>query len=146
MLQKFSNGHTDLLSICAHLEHIADTLLAEPNTLKCEGVANSLLPILNKAYRYEEDFLFPWLIKTYADNTALGKSLTRLYFEHLEDEAYAGEVVEMLQLICAQKQFEAETAGYMFRGFFEGLRRHVAFEQDYLYGLISSRNPNVHSA
>jgi hemerythrin-like domain-containing protein len=120
--------------------------LAEPNTLKCEGVANSLLPILNRAYRYEEDTLFPWLTKKYGDNTVLGKSLTRLYFEHLEDEAYAGEVVEMLQLICAQKQFEAETAGYMFRGFFEGLRRHVAFEQDYLYGLISSQHPSERSA
>ncbi len=146
MLQRVSNGHAGLLCICNHLEHIADTLPHRPDYDKCDSVAASLVPVLYNACRYEEDFLFPWLISTYDNNSRLKESLTRLYFEHVEDEAYAGEVVEMLNLISAQKQFEAETAGYMFRGFFEGMRRHIAFEKDHLYHLFSTQHPPEQSA
>jgi hypothetical protein len=140
MLQKFSTGHAELLYICSTLEDIADSLLPQPDTVRCYGVAGNLLPVLAKAYRYEEDFLFPWLAKTYGTDAGLGKSITRLYFEHLEDEAYASEVVEMLRTIGSHKRFEAETAGYMLRGFFEGMRRHIAFEQDHLYRLINQQH------
>lgn len=141
MLNDFSYGHVQLLSICAHLEDIADTLLSRTDTGKCDRIADNLPPLLTGVCRFEEDVLFPWLSATYAENARIGKSLTRLYFEHLEDQAYAAEVAEMLRQISAQRRFDTETAGYMFRGFFEGMRRHIAFEQDHLYHLISLQNP-----
>lgn len=141
MLDRFSRGHAQLLSLCAHLEDIADTLLSLTDTGKCDRIADSLPTLIASVCRYEEDVLFPWLNTNYSQHAGIGKSLTRLYFEHLEDQAYAGEVAEMLRQIGAQKRFETETAGYMFRGFFEGMRRHIAFEQDHLYHLISYQNP-----
>jgi hemerythrin-like domain-containing protein len=145
-MQKFMDGHAELLSICDHLEHIADTLPHRPDYKKCSSVAANLVPILHDACRYEEDILFPWLTLTYRQNLQLRDSLTRLYLEHVEDSAYAEEVVEMLNLISAQERFEGETAGYMFRGFFEGMRRHIAFERDHLYHLFITPYPHGPSA
>ena len=63
----------------------------------------------------------------------------RLKAEHREDMSYGEEVAEALLMVGTQRPVPgAEALGFMLRGFFGALRRHVAFEGDYV-GVIAVR-------
>nr|WP_312891188.1 hypothetical protein [Mesorhizobium silamurunense] len=58
-------------------------------------------------------------------------STRRLRAEHVEDQCFGDEVAETLVAIGHGDPIEpAEVVGFMLRGFFEGLRRHIAFERE----------------
>ena len=76
--------------------------------------------------------MFPWIERTFRGDPTLGATLERLKYEHCEDECFAEELTEMLERLGAADQtVNAETAGYMLRGFFTSLRRHVGFEREF---------------
>ncbi|WP_306283116.1 hypothetical protein [Mesorhizobium sp. LMG17149] len=57
--------------------------------------------------------------------------------EHVEDECFAAEVTEILLAIGHGETIDnAEAIGFMLRGFFEGLRRHIAFEREHVLPMI----------
>lgn len=125
-------AHEEQLSLCGELEEIADSLPGNINRQKCIYAAKALGPLIKGVHHYEESILFPWL-ETGSRNAAhLRETLDRLKFEHCEDECFAEELTDALLKLGSGSAVNMEAVGYMLRGFFEGMRRHIAFEREYL--------------
>lgn len=124
------------LALCDALENIADSLPDSLDNQVCLQVAGSIYPIIRSAHAFEEQKLFPVLA---ASDTSLDllHTLDRLHGEHWEDESFSGEITEALREFVAGRETNSEKLGYMLRGFFGGLRRHIAFEQEAL-GLFAA--------
>lgn len=134
-LDWLAGAHREQLLLCDALEEIADSLPDRVNRQKCIYAAKMLGPLIHGLHRYEEQVLFPYLAARAAGDGALGRTLDRLKFEHCEDECYAEELVDtLLALGSGTTVVNAEAAGYMLRGFFESIRRHIAFEREHLIG------------
>jgi len=132
-LDWLKKAHDAQLTLCAALEEIADSLPANINRQKCIYAAKSLIPLVNGVHRYEEETVFPLLERQASDNNELASSIARLKFEHVEDECFAEELTDTLtRLGSGDGTVNAEAAGYMLRGFFESIRRHIAFEQQFM--------------
>lgn len=117
------------LVLCRALESIADDLPGSVNKQACLHVANSIFPVIKSAHDFEEKALFPVL---FADlkSDAFKQTLERLHEEHWEDESFAEELTEALKEFVAGRDRNTDKLSYMLRGFFEGLRRHIAFEKE----------------
>ena len=130
-LDWLKRAHDAQLTLCEALEEIADSLPANINRQKCIYAAKSLIPLVNGIHRYEEETVFPLLERMASGD--LAESITRLKFEHVEDECFAEELTDTLtRLGSGDGAVNAEAAGYMLRGFFESIRRHIAFEQQFM--------------
>lgn len=128
LLERLNGAHAELLAICDRLEGIADSL---PNTLnirQCREAAGELVPVVTRAHRIEEEEVFP-AIAGAARTAALQKTLDHLRTEHCEDECFAEELADALQQ-AGEGKVQPETLGYMLRGFFEAMRRHINFERE----------------
>lgn len=126
------SAQAEQLALCRELEDIADSLPSAVNRQKCIFAAQALGPLIKMAHTYEENVFFPWLETRSLPGEDLDTTLTRLKFEHFEDECYAEELVDTLLRLGRGDQVNMEATGYMLRGFFEALRRHIAFERDHL--------------
>ena len=124
--------HEEQLALCGELEEIADSLPANINRQKCIYAAKALGPLIKGAHHYEESILFPWLETGGSASQHVRETLDRLKFEHCEDECFAEELTDALLKLGSGSPVNMEAVGYMLRGFFEGLRRHIAFEREYL--------------
>lgn len=132
-LDWLAGAHREQLLLCDALEEIADSLPASVNRQKCIYAAMVLGPLIHGLHRYEEEVLFPHLTARTKGNALLAETLKRLKFEHCEDECFAEELVDtLLKLGSGTPDVNIEAAGYMLRGFFETIRRHIAFERDHL--------------
>ncbi|HEV7305719.1 hemerythrin domain-containing protein [Ensifer sp.] len=130
-----ARAHEEQLALCHCLEEIADSLPADIDRQKCVYAAKVLEPMIREMHASEESLVFPWIERTFRADPTIGATLERLKYEHCEDECFAEELTEMLERLgAADETVNAETAGYMLRGFFTSLRRHVAFEQECLRG------------
>ncbi|WP_077960948.1 hemerythrin domain-containing protein [Ensifer adhaerens] len=133
-----ARAHEEQLALCNCLEEIADSLPAEIDRQKCVYAARVLEPLIREMHSGEENLVFPWIERTYRGDPTLGATLERLKYEHCEDECFAEELTEMLERLgAADETVNAETAGYMLRGFFTSLRRHVGFEQECLRSITA---------
>ena len=130
-------AHEEAMTLCDRLEEIADSL---PNTVdhrKCSVVAEALAPLLRSIHRYEEEIVFPIFETKAAGRFDPGGTVARLKTEHLEDESYADELTEALvRLGSGSSALTPDAIGFMLRGFFESMRRHIAFERDHVLGVI----------
>ena len=127
----FSKGHRNLLSLCDQLEEIADSLPDQINRQKCLYAARALGPLIRTIDKFEEDELFPQIESKMPDVAATPQTLTRLRFDHCEDECFAEELSEALHNLGEDRaDINMEATGYMLRGFFEALRRHIAYENE----------------
>jgi hemerythrin-like domain-containing protein len=132
-LDWLKKAHDTQLTLCEALEEIADSLPANINRQKCMYAAKSLIPLVNGVHRYEEEAVFPLLEQAATGNRDLTETIVRLKFEHVEDECFAEELTDTLtRLGSGDGTVNAEAAGYMLRGFFESIRRHIAFEQQFV--------------
>ncbi|MBW8446786.1 MAG: hemerythrin domain-containing protein [Arenimonas sp.] len=125
-------AHEEQLALCGELEEIADSLPANVNRQKCIYAAKSLGPLIKGVHHYEENILYPWLESSSQNLEHLRETLDRLKFEHFEDECFAEELTDALLKLGSGSAVNMEAVGYMLRGFFEGIRRHIAFEREYL--------------
>ncbi|MCL6707802.1 hemerythrin domain-containing protein [Pseudomonas sp. R2.Fl] len=125
-------AHAEQLALCGELEDIADSLPASINRQKCIYAAKALGPLIRGIHHYEETVLFPWLDARGDAGDDLRPTLDRLRFEHFEDECFAEELTDALLKLGAGDAVNMEAVGYMLRGFFEGMRRHIAFETEHL--------------
>ena len=134
-------AHREKLQLCDALERIADAL-PSVDRVKCLGTANVLVPLLRSIHRYEETIVFPAYEAAVQGSNASVASIPRLRAEHVEDECFADEVTEILLAIGHGATVEnAEAIGFMLRGFFESLRRHIAFEREHVLPLIGIPDP-----
>lgn len=126
-------AHLDQLALCDRLEEIADSLPSQVNRQKCIYAARALGPMIRGLHRFEEDVVFPLVAEQRADDPDITATLNRLRFEHCEDECFSEELTEALHDLGAGKtDINIEAIGYMLRGFFEAMRRHIAFESEHL--------------
>jgi hypothetical protein len=131
-LEWLYRAHEEQLALCQELEDIADSLPASVNRQKCIYAAKALGPLIKGIHHYEETVLFPYLQASPDANDHLATTLERLKFEHCEDECFAEELTDALLRLGSGTRVNMEAVGYMLRGFFEGLRRHIAFEREHL--------------
>lgn len=137
MASLFSRSCADQLALCDTLEEIADSLPDSIDKQVCIHTARALGPVINRAHRAEEDIIFPALEQL--DTIVLDPKATleRLRIEHAGDEFFAEELVEVLLSYGSGSPLQSpEATGYMLRGFFEALRRHIAFESELLGPII----------
>ncbi|MEQ9491404.1 MAG: hemerythrin domain-containing protein [Alphaproteobacteria bacterium] len=132
-LDKMIGHATALLDLCDQLERIADMLPVMADTRECLCLAEELIQTVQAAHHFEESCFFNVAREMIGQSDTLNGVIERLCEEHLEDQCFAEEVRDtMIVLSKGPAVREAETAGYLLRGFFGQLRRHVAFEHDYL--------------
>lgn len=124
------HAHQEQLALCGELEDIADSLPANVNRQKCIYAAKALGPLIRGVHHYEETVLFPLIASRLGHDYA--ETIDRLKFEHCEDECFAEELTDSLLKLGAGAAVNMEATGYMLRGFFEGMRRHIAFEREFL--------------
>lgn len=119
------------LALCDALEEIADDLPTNVDHQACLHIAKNIFPIIKRAHEFEETKLFPMLSNSnyQVDPKAI---LDRLHSEHWEDENYALELQEALvEFATNSPTSNPEALGYMLRGFFASLRRHIAAEKEF---------------
>lgn len=133
-------AHATKLALCDRLEAIADGLPSSVSRVESESVARSIGPLLESAHRFEENAVFPLCETLSGGSLSVASSLERLRAEHREDASFGEEVAEALLQFGGRDQpmLCAETLGFMLRGFFGALRRHIAFERDYI-GMVTER-------
>ncbi|WP_299861515.1 hemerythrin domain-containing protein [uncultured Hoeflea sp.] len=126
-------AHKEQLLLCDRLEEIADSLPDSVNRQKCIYAARALGPMIRGVHRFEEDVIFPMVAERLKSHEDIEATLNRLRFEHCEDECFAEELTEALHALGAgSAEINIEATGYMLRGFFEAMRRHIAFESEHL--------------
>lgn len=138
LVNLFGRGCADQLVLCDTLEQIADSLPDQVDRQVCIHTARALGPLINRAHRMEEDMLFPAVEQ--AEDVMFNPEamLERLRIEHAGDECFAEELTEVLMSYGAgEPMHNAEATGYMLRGFFEALRRHISFEQELLAPFVN---------
>jgi len=131
LVELFEAGHAELLSLCNELERIANDLPINADKAACLRLGQTAAAVTTKAHRLEEDVLFPALLVARPHLRELSAAIERLRLDHRGDDYHAEEVQDaLLALAAGQKQMSADAIGYLLRGFFEGQRRHVAFERE----------------
>ncbi|WP_018688462.1 hemerythrin domain-containing protein [Ahrensia kielensis] len=121
--------------LCNQLETIADELPRRVDNQQCLLAAQKVYPVVMAAHSFEENELFPALMKADPSNAHLATTIERLHGEHWEDESFAHEISDTLKSFVAGREKNIDKLSYMLRGFFEGLRRHIAFEKEMLSSL-----------
>lgn len=129
-------AHREQLLLCDRLEEIADSLPDGVNRQKCIYAARALGPMIRGVHRFEEEVVFPMIAEQLKNDDKIEATLNRLRFEHCEDECFAEELIEALHdLGAGNADINVEAIGYMLRGFFEAMRRHIAFESEHLLSM-----------
>lgn len=121
--------HKLQLQLCDTLEFIADGLPDSVDRRLVRQVIAILDHGLEPHFRAEETFLFPLLRERGTNDHSLIAALDQLEMEHLRDEDISAELVEELRQLAEHGNARnPDMLGYMLRGFFEGQRRHIAWE------------------
>ena len=132
-LEMISRDHREHLGLCDKLEEIADSLPNSIDRHACTCAALALRYRVGVHHAVEEEALFPLLRARIGNDIVFRRTLLRLQDEHRMDEGHCDEVLELLtSLSTGNPPDNAEAAGYLLRGLFESMRRHIAFEEDYL--------------
>lgn len=125
--------YQEQLDICTRLEDLADSLGGKINGHACQAIAADIRRSMVFLHRFEEDVLHVMLASRMGDSEGNDQTFERLSDEHLSDQGYAEEIIELLaQLQQKPEKIDPERAGYMLRGFFETVRRHTRFELEYV--------------
>ena len=134
-------GHLDSLDgLCRDLEAIADELPTSVNVQTSLVVARSILPIINSAHKFEEEHIYPILLDAIRNGTTLKDEIERLKSEHWVDEDYGEEICLALKdFVATQNPAKAESLSWMLRGFFESMRRHIAFEHAVILPVVRKK-------
>ncbi|WP_429814140.1 hemerythrin domain-containing protein [Ensifer sp. B1-9] len=135
MQQRFSEHHElgqayrDLLSLCDRLETLADSIPRRIDAASCRVIMAELPEKLRRVHALEEMILFP-AVEDQRTGEDRGALIARLRAEHDQDDRAAIELVRVLRAVLDNRaSLNWDAIGYMLRGFFETVRRHVATER-----------------
>jgi hemerythrin-like domain-containing protein len=118
---------------CDNLELLADLLPDGVEPGDCLLIAQNIVPLIQRAHDYEEHVVYPRIVADRTVPTEIKDSLERLKFEHIGDEDYSCDLsLALRDFIIDRGSVSVDSLAWMLRGFFEGLRRHVAFEREHL--------------
>ncbi|MVA97429.1 hemerythrin domain-containing protein [Nitratireductor sp. CAU 1489] len=131
-------AHGFKLDLCHALERIADNLPDNIDRMECLRIANILAPAIRQIHACEEKDIFPAYAAALAvSSDADMETLRRLKAEHVEDQCFADEVTDTLLGIGHGRGIDnAEAVGFMLRGLFETMRRHIAFERAHILPIL----------
>lgn len=126
---------------CDRLETIADLLPDGVDSRDCLLMAQNIVPLVKRAHEFEEGQVYPLLLSQPGISVQMKETLERLRFEHLGDEEFASDLcLSLRQFVTARENCNVESLAWMLRGFFEGLRRHIAFEREHLLPLVERQS------
>lgn len=126
-------------AMCLELENIADGLPNQIDAHSCLSTAQQLLPLVKLAHGFEEEQLFPALLARPASADGLPETIERLKFEHWGDEDFAEQVYHQIRAYVAKPEPSlVEPLAWTLRGFFQSMRRHIAFEREFLLPILKS--------
>jgi hemerythrin-like domain-containing protein len=126
---------------CDHLEVLADLLPDRIDNQDCLHLAQNILPLVMRAHAFEEQVVFPYLESNPDLPESARQSFDRLKYEHFGDESFAQDLcISLKEFVTHRETSNPDTLSWMLRGFFDGVRRHVAFEQALLLPLIEVRS------
>jgi hemerythrin-like domain-containing protein len=129
-LDVLAQEHRFQAEVCNGLERIADGLPDEADRRLCQRIISCLRYDLPLHHRDEEEGLFPLLRRRAAPGDSIHGVLDHLERDHSTDEGFSEEVIESLELLArGEKLANPDMVGYMLRGFFEGYRRHIHWEE-----------------
>ncbi len=139
-LERLAQAHAFHAGVCDMLEQIADSLPDEVDPLQCRQALTCLQLELPLHHKDEEVGLFPLLEKRAKPKDKIGEHLAQLSLEHATDESFADELSHELEsLSLGERPHNPNMLGYMLRGFFEGYRRHLHWENTVLLPLARKR-------
>jgi hypothetical protein len=137
-------AHRLLLALCDDLEAIADSLPRHVILKDCIDAAQTLGRLIRDVHAYEETTLFPALLERFTASPEIQPAIDRLKAEHVADECYADDLAEkLLYLGKGGKDVNFEALAYMLRGFFDAMRRHVAYERDHFSAALEALRGNA---
>ncbi|MCC2095700.1 MAG: hemerythrin domain-containing protein [Hyphomicrobiales bacterium] len=136
--------HARKLHLCEELEAIADSLPDRASPQSCLAAARNMVQTVREAKEFEELQLWPVLRQLRPEDSRLEACLARLHHEHVEDESYAEEIAAVLTDwgMCVGER-SGEATGYMLRGFFGAVRRHIAFERDHIVPFLLDKTETL---
>ena len=140
-------AHRLLLALCDDLEAIADSLPRHVVESDCVVASETLGRLIREVHAYEEKTLFPAVVERFPASPDIASAIDRLKAEHLADECYADDLAEqLLHLGNGRQDVNIEALAYMLRGFFDAMRRHIAYERDHfsaaLEAMLGNPDPN----
>ncbi|GKX34726.1 MAG: hypothetical protein MnENMB40S_23440 [Rhizobiaceae bacterium MnEN-MB40S] len=129
--------HDLQMELCDVLESIADLLPDRHDRRLCAELSRALVPMIIRLHRFEEDVLFSTALHRSSAAESVSRVIKRFRGEHSEDEFRMEELSELLCELGRERQPEnPEAAGYLLRSVFEAVRRHCAYEREYLSSLL----------
>ncbi|WP_424983426.1 hemerythrin domain-containing protein [Maritalea sp. S77] len=147
MLDGFDAHQRQMESLCSRLELIADLLPDQADPTLCKFTSDSMMSTLSDAQSFEENELFPMLEVLGHLEPEMDRLVEQLRDEHYEDLCFAEEVRDNLaSMIQGEPTQTANATGYMLRGFFEKLRRHMAYERHLTAPLRQKKAPGTPDA
>ncbi|HEY9013134.1 MAG TPA: hemerythrin domain-containing protein [Devosia sp.] len=128
------------VALCNELERIADSLPDRVDPQACRSVAKTLPETMEAVQAAEEKLLFPQVLaKSRHGHQDL---IEKLRLQQVADLCSAEEVQqELLLLAGGQPSLAPEALGYLLRGFFDGVRRHVLHSKELLDVLDDASRP-----
>ncbi|MGV0910467.1 hemerythrin domain-containing protein [Martelella sp. FOR1707] len=130
-----SSTHGTIIGLCDALEAVADSLPGNIDRHSCQCLSETLMPLLKLAQQREERQVFPPLRR----KGGAAAMFDRLHQEHFEDLCFAEEASEALARLARGEEVNTEATGYLLRGLFTTLRRHIVFEKDFLESLQATK-------
>jgi hypothetical protein len=122
---------------CMRLELFADLLPDGIDARDCLLIAQNVVPLIYRAHDFEERVIFSSLLAESDVSAELEQAIERLRFEHICDEEFANDLcLSLREFVMDRRHANVEALAWMLRGFFEGIRRHIAFERDYILPLV----------
>ena len=128
-LERLAAEHPLQLELCNALELIADGLPNRFDQKLVHEATNVLAHGMARHFLFEEEVFFPMLRRRAASDASLVAALDQLEIEHGRDAGLSSELAEELRyFLMKEHPRNPEMLGYMLRGYFEGQRRHIEWE------------------
>jgi hemerythrin-like domain-containing protein len=140
VMRLFLNHLTSLDNLCRDLEMIADGLPASIDAQTSLVIAGNIVPIISSAHKFEEEHIYPILLNAVRNGTTMKVEIDRLKSEHWIDSDLGEEIsLALKEYVSNQNPVKAETLSWMLRGFFESMRRHIAFEHAVILPVVRKK-------
>ncbi len=124
-----SEEHALQRELCDLLEALADGLPHSFDKALAVIAVSILEGSVPRHMRLEDEALFPVLRTRVATDDPLHAALACLEDEHERDGATLVELTDALKTAASESSVKnADMLGYMLRGYFDGQRRHIAWE------------------
>ncbi|HHS83235.1 MAG TPA: hemerythrin domain-containing protein [Devosia sp.] len=141
LIRRFETVRAEQLALCDELERLADDLGERPDRQRCLELARRMEAVMRRAHAFERSEMFPALHRLTGKGTDRCDILPARLLEQLEAEQeddffLVGEVTEaLLEFGGGNSSVSPDAIGYLLRGLFVGLRRHLALENETLAAL-----------